>query len=140
MHRVGPHRNYQGYGFLMVTYGYPLHQVEKDDEKIGSLKLLKGHEVACLSWSLASLPNSLQFQALRHAVQRHVLEEGSHGDQRGLAMLARSLVKLQLKEAFLHLADQVQHQVQHQDLAPAAWILDGPRSSWDSYPVNYMST
>eukprot|EP00438_Fugacium_kawagutii_P034326 Skav216681 [mRNA] locus=scaffold91:12250:22892:+ [translate_table: standard] len=126
-----------------------LMKVEKDDEKIGSLQLLKGHEVACLSWSLASLPTSPQFQGLRQAVQQHVLEQGSPGDQRGLAMLARSLVKLQLKEAFLHLSDQASHArravnvlISHEDLASAlisgsVQLKDGREAAlWAAFPAS----
>ena len=92
-------------------------QVEEDEQMVSSLQLLKGHEMACLSWSLASLhPNHQQLRRLRAAVQQHVARpKRGWNDQRGLAMLARSLVKLQLGVAFQTLVDEVGHQ----DLAPA---------------------
>ena len=59
-------------------------------------------------------PNQ-QLCRLRAAVQQHVARPSrGWSDQRGLAMLARSLVKLQLGEAFLALVDEMGHQ----DLAP----------------------
>ena len=74
-------------------------QVEEDEQKVSSLQLLKGHEMACLSWSLASLhPNHQQLRRLRAAVQQHVARpKRGWNDQRGAWRCWRGvLVKLQL--------------------------------------------
>lgn len=120
-----------------------LTKVEEDEQKVSSLQLLKGHEMACLSWSLASLhPNHQQLRRLRAAVQQHVARpKRGWNDQRGLAMLARSLVKLQLGMAFQTLVDEVGHQDLAPDLASAlisgaVQLKDARReaSLWEALP------